>query len=482
MSSTSKAHAQALGRALVSQLFMVLRTVQLHDARNKSVLVATEHLKDTLNSVIGALGEVRLEFVEDQVYLCDQRIRVDGAGLDNVRELTKSFNDRGLGGFTFTRPVNTKSLTELLVAFTQAEDEEDAAAFMRDRLSELRDLAVELLGRRSFSEDDSPAKEIKIDPRLLALQTYAKAVIGVKRFVAEIKESTGDNKGGMRIKLVRIVQDLVDLADERVNLLLKLVAIKDCVDYQYTHAVNVCVLSVAVGRAIGLKREDLVDLGMAALMSDLGFTMVKPELLDKSGTLDQKEMMELRDHTLSAVRVLLGKGMFSRSSMRRLIVAFQHHVHFDLKGGYPRLEQQRPLHLFSRIVAIADNYDALTTNRPWREAFGPDEALKILTQGANEKFDPVLLRIFINLVGLYPIGTVVRLSNGETGIVYHTTDDPRRFDRPFVRILRDAKGTPIERTIIRDLAEQKDNQFKFSIVETMDPSAVDAGRAALFNG
>jgi len=477
-----RAQVQALGKSVVSQLFMVLRTVRIHDRDNKSVLVATEHLKDTLNTVLGVLGEVKLEFVEEQVYLSDQRVRVDGVGQQNVRDLAEEFNQRGLGGFTFTRPVNTKSLTELLVAFTEAADKgDDAAAYMRDRLTDLRDLAVELLGRRSFADDNQVQPDLQIDPRLLALQTYAKAVIAVKRFVNDLIEESDDSRGGIRLKLVRIVQDLVDLANDRVNLLLKLVSIRDCTDYQYNHAVNVCVLSVSLGRAIGLGRGDLVDLGMSALMSDLGFAVISPELAEKQTTLNDEELAELHESTLAAVRVLLGKGALTRSAMRRMIVAFQHHVFYDLKGGYPQLDKPRPLHLFSRIVAICDAYDALTTNRPWREAFSPDEALKILNQGSGTKYDPALTRIFINMLGLYPIGTAVKLSTGEVGIVYHTTDDPARFDRPFVRILRDPTGNPVERTVIRDLTEEQGGHFKFSIVETIDPAGMSGGdRAAVF--
>ncbi|MFH1811956.1 MAG: HD domain-containing phosphohydrolase [Pseudomonadota bacterium] len=479
-----RGHVQSLGKLLVSQLFMVLRTVRIHDKQNKSVLVATEHLKDTLNTVLGVLGVVKLEFVEDQVYLSDQRIRIEDSSVDSVREMAKEFDERGLGGFTFTRPVNSQSLTELLVAFTETGREgENAANALRDRLTDLRDLAVELLGRRAFVDHSDAQIElkIKIDPRLSALQSYAKASIGVKRFVDDIVVENAQARGSMQLKLVRVVQDLVDMAFERVNLLLKLVAIKDATDYQYNHAVNVCVLAISLGHALGMERSDLVDLGMAAIMSDLGFALTKPELLDKAGALDDRELSELQGHVLQAVRVLLGKGTLSKSAMRRLVVAFQHHIHFDLQGGYPKLPVKRPLHLFSRIVAICDVYDALTTNRPWREAYSPDEALKILNEGAGSKFDPVLVRVFINILGLYPIGTVVRLSSGEVGIVYHTTDDPARFDRPFVRILRAADGAPMERTLIRDLTEQQGGQFRYSIVETVDAAAVaPTERASMF--
>ncbi len=278
-----RAHAQTLGKQLVSQLFMVLRTVRLHDRHNTSVLVATEHLKDTLNTILGSLGVVKLEFIEDQVYLSDQRLRIETSSLDNVRDLAKQFDERGLGGFTFTRPVNTQSLTELLVTFNEVgEQGEDAAALMRDRLSDLRDLAVELLGRRAFVDHSNQQIELKlrIDPRLAALQSYAKATIGVKRFVDDILNEDEKSKGTLQLKLVRVVQDLVDLAYERVNLLLTLVAIKDATDYQYNHAVNTAVLAISMGKALELTRGDLVDLGMAAMLSDLGFALAKPELLD----------------------------------------------------------------------------------------------------------------------------------------------------------------------------------------------------------
>jgi HD-GYP domain-containing protein (c-di-GMP phosphodiesterase class II) len=394
-----------------------------------------------------------------------------------VRALAAQFAKCSLGGFTFTRPVTTKSLTELLVAFNDAADQDqNAATVMRDRLADLRDLAVELLAQRHLVDDESVQPEINIDPRLFALQTYAKAVIAVKRFVDDAV-SQGETKSGARLKLVRIVQDLVDIANGRTNLLLKLVTIRDCTDYQFNHAVNVCVLSIAVGRAIGLKRNDLVDLGMAALMSDLGFAIMstKPEVEDDSLDAALEAMHEM---TLAAVRVLLGKGTLNRSAMRRMIVAFQHHIHYDRVGGHPRVDPQHSLHLFSRIVAICDAYDALTANRPWREAVSPDEALKIIYQGAGAKFDPVLTRIFINLLGMYPVGTVVRLSNGEVGIVYHTTDDPTRFDRPFVKVLRQADGQPMVRTTIRDLTQQEAGKFKLSIVQTLEPSVIGSSERA----
>jgi HD-GYP domain-containing protein (c-di-GMP phosphodiesterase class II) len=470
-SSSSTAHAnpaqvQLMGKTLVGQLYMVLRTVRIHDSLNQTMLLATEHLKDTLNTVWSTLGSVKLEFIEDQVYLNDNRLRLDTQSADNVKELGSEFRARGLGGLTFKRPVTTDGIRALVAVFMQVSAKDgDPAAAMREKLLELRDLAVEILGPRRFQEGAKPVEEVAIDPRLWALQTYAKAVLAVKRFAADAaRDGPSPDGGDPRLKLTRIAQDLVDIASERANLLIKVCSIKDCTDYVYNHAVNVGVLSIAMGRALGMSRTNLVDLGLSGMFADLGFTQGLMDTLDKP-QLDEKDKDLISQHTVKAVRLLLGRGALTRGSMRRIITAFQHHVHFDLKGGYPDHEKHRPLHVFARIVAIADSYDALTTNRPWREAFAPAEALKIMAEDAGKKFDPALVKVLINLLGIYPLGTRVKLNTGELAVVYHASADAESFDRPIVKVTQDAQGQPVTRTLLRDLDERgPDGKPRYSLV------------------
>lgn len=480
-----RAQLQVLGKQVVAQLFTALRTIRIHDRNNTSVLVASEHLKDSLNAIYGVMGHIKLEFVEDQLYLSDQRVRVDSSAYNSVRELAAAFAERGLGGLSLTRPVTTQTLVDLLHVFKEVQGDE-AAADMRERLTSMRDLAVELLVQRRFHDGEEAASDAKIsiDPRLRALQCYAKATIGVKRFVNDILQQNPTQQGSAQLRLVRVVQDFVDLSSERANLLIKLLAIKEGSDYQFLHAVNVCVLSIAMGRSLGLNRIDLVDLGLAGMMSDLGFALAKPALLNKAAKLSDDEVTELHQHVITAVRLLLGRGALSRTGMRLLIVAFQHHRHFDLQGGYPDYLVEGPLHLFSRIIAIADSYDAMTTNRSWREAFSPDEALRNINEGAGRIYDPDLVRVFINLLGLYPVGTALRLDNGEIAVVYHSSDDPERFDRPFVRLLRDVNGQAVERTVIRDLSEKDPltRTYKYSIAHVVEPGQLSAIQRSNFVG
>src|SRR6185295_12273420 len=138
---------QMLGRSFVMQLHMVLRTMRIHDPSNKALLIGTEKLKDTINTLWAALaGTVRVQFVDDIVYLNDVRLRIDAGLRDQIETLREEFASRGLGGLAFSRPVDTSALREFLVLFSKQDESEDAINSLRASLSELKDLALELLG------------------------------------------------------------------------------------------------------------------------------------------------------------------------------------------------------------------------------------------------------------------------------------------------------------------------------------------------
>jgi hypothetical protein len=143
------------------------------------------------------------------------------------------------------------------------------------------------------------------------------------------------------------------------------------------------------------------------------------------------------------IRSVIGKGKLNAAIMRRVVVAYEHHL--------PLAEQN---HVFSRIVSVADAYDALTTKRPWREGFTADEGLRILMQHTGTKYDPLVVKVLVNLMGIYPLGSAVRLASGEIAIVYHNSNDPTLYEKPWVKVMRDAGGAKVKKTMIRNLAEE----------------------------
>jgi HD-GYP domain-containing protein (c-di-GMP phosphodiesterase class II) len=442
------AKLQLMGRSLVLQLHMVLRTMRLHDPNNRALLIASENLKDTINTLWAALdGSVSLQFVEGMVYLNDMRLRLDGAVTEQVRTLQEEFQERGLGGLAFSRPVDGAALKAFLHAFAQPVESEQDLDELRRKLAEFHELALELLEPRHFKDGLDEEQALRVDKRTFALQTYAKTVVAVKEFVRALK--MGQDPSTVKLPITRIVQDLVDIATERVNFLLKLAAIKKADDYLYNHAANTCVLSLVMGRALDVDRLSLVDLGTSALFADLGFALIPEEVLENKQELDSHQRHDVNELMIRQIRAIMGKRI-SDGMLRRAIVAYEHHLPYvDPLTGAPT-----PTHLFSRIVAVADAFDALTTRRPWREGYTADEALRILLQEAGTKFDPLVVRVLVNLMGIYPLGSVVRLGTGEIGVVYHNSNDPKLFERPWVKIIRDASGEAVRRTLIRNLAEE----------------------------
>jgi hypothetical protein len=147
------------------------------------------------------------------------------------------------------------------------------------------------------------------------------------------------------------------------------------------------------------------------------------------------------------------------------------------EGGYPQQINYRQPHLFSRIVAIADTYDALTTSRPHRDGFLPAEALRIMLDDAGKKYDPVLLKVLINILQVYPLGTLVVLDSHEIGSVYQNRSEPELRMRPIIKLIADARGQPISPPRLADLSEKGlDGQPVRSILRTIDP---DDSRAYL---
>ncbi|MEL7372564.1 MAG: HD domain-containing phosphohydrolase, partial [Myxococcota bacterium] len=438
---------QLLGRTLVLQLHMVIRTLRIHDPTNRALLIATENLKDTINTLWAALDKtVRVQFVEGVVYLNDVRIRMDLSTQGQVQTLQDEFVQRGLGGLAFARPVDSAALKDFLLRFSRPVNSDDDRKVLRAELESFRNFALELLEPAYFTAGFQEEEQLRVDKKTFALQTYAKSIVAVREFIRSVQKS--EPSPDDRLQVTRIVQDMVDIATERVNFLLKLAAIKTADEYAYNHAANTCVLAIVLGRALNVDRLQLVDLGLSALFADIGFALLPSEVLDTPTTLSESERAILRDSMVRQIRAIVGRGQITEGLMRRVIVAFEHHV------PYFNAEADRPneLHLFSRIVAVADTFDALTTRRPWREGYTADEAIRLIMEDAGSKFDPLVVKVLVNLLGLYPLGCAVRLVSGETAVVYHNSNDPRLFDRPWVKVLLDEHGQRVKRTIVRNLA------------------------------
>lgn len=234
-----------------------------------------------------------------------------------------------------------------------------------------------------------------------------------------------------------VFEDILYDLQSKKQVMLQLTGIYTTDNYLYSHSVNVGIYSAALGMALGLKRDQLIDLGIGAILHDIGKTMVPMEILMKPGKLTDEEYALMKQHAFWGYEILKEHDDIPLISAH---CALQHHERLD-GSGYPRSLYGDQIHLYGQIVGIADVYDALTSNRVYRKAYLPHEALEILFASTGQ-FDSDLIRKFRDNVALYPLGLTVTLNSGETAVVVDiNTKYPHR---PILRVLKDAAGNDLQ--------------------------------------
>lgn len=261
-----------------------------------------------------------------------------------------------------------------------------------------------------------------------------------------------------------VVEQLADavVADPAHTLLLTTVKAYD--EYTYYHMLNVCLLVVALGHSLGLDRQQLVVLGLGGLLHDVGKVNVPEEILTGVGRLDEEQWRLVQRHPVDGAGLLFGtrEGLYHPAASAVL----QHHAAYDL-SGYPPLSRRSAPSLPARLVAVADCFDALTTTRAYRAATDRRQALEILEAGAGAGFDPRVVRVFARLLGLFPVGSLVRLDTGEVGLV--VANHPAQLSRPRVLVVLDTAGNTTE-PVERDLAQPgPGGGARWTVRETVDP-------------
>lgn len=236
------------------------------------------------------------------------------------------------------------------------------------------------------------------------------------------------------------IKSIVDEILKNKNMMVNMVDLKVFDDYTYYHSVNVAVLSIVIGTSIGFGEEDLCNLGFSALLHDIGKVFINKDILNKQGILSDGEFLEIKKHSFLGFDYMKKEFGVNRSSKMGIL---DHHEKFG-GGGYPNNLEGTDISLFGRIISIADVYDAMTSDRPYRKGIIPSEVIEYIMGSSCVLFDPDLVKLFIQKIAPYPIGTFVNLSNGLMGIV--TENFESYCLRPKVRIFKDGDHdvTPYE--------------------------------------
>jgi HD-GYP domain-containing protein (c-di-GMP phosphodiesterase class II) len=278
-------------------------------------------------------------------------------------------------------------------------------------------------------EEDGP--EPDEDPAAGARRAFFLALAGARKIVRHL---TVHRVPELRISRA-VVHELIDTLVAEEFSLLGLSAIQDFDRYTFQHSVHVSVLALALGQTVGLPRRSLADLGVAALLHDLGKVRIPKAVLQKSAPFDAQDWNVIRSHPLLGARELVRGERLNELAATVMLVSTEHHLRFD-GTGYPDLGPDWRQGLFARIVSIADCFDAMTAARSYvRRPKTPDAVILEMLRCSGTAFDPDLLRLFVGKVGFYPVGSVLRLANGELALVAEPPRSSAELEAPRVRLL-----------------------------------------------
>jgi HD-GYP domain-containing protein (c-di-GMP phosphodiesterase class II) len=350
----------------------------------------------------------------------------------------------------------------LLLTFASREDAPNKLFELQQKLIQAGVQSITLAAPADADddlEDEEKAKEV-------AKRTYERTVAVTKEVVSSVR--MGRSASVKKVK--RAVQGIVDQVLKNEVSIMGLTTIRDYDEYTFVHSVNVTIFAVSIGKRLDLTKLQLYDLGLAALFHDVGKSRVPLEVLNKSGPLDDDEWRIMQAHPWLGVLTLFGLRGYGEIPYRSMITAYEHHMKTDLTG-YPKTIRPRQLSVYSKIIAVADAFDAATSRRAYQTVpLQPAEVLKEMWENPRRGQDPVLVKAFINLTGIYPVGTCVLLDTYEVAVVHAASPDPAQLHRPTVRIVISPEGAKMGEGVLINLSEANGaGTFKRSIIKVVDP-------------
>jgi len=395
---------QGLARSLVAGLYMLVRSVKMYDPENAVFQKPLHQLQDIINQIIGKEGRLELTGVKESFYLNGMLVKVDLNSIENQRYLLSEMRSKDVGGFTLTKPVTVPELKNFVWIFSKEQanaSEEDGLA--NRKLLNMRVAKFSKLKEKLNKDLDNPGDQ-KVDRKKYAMTIYARAVFFITKYLESVRAGKPINAS----KALRLVQDFVDISFEQRTHFLGMTTMRREADYLVYHQVNVCLMSIVFGAELGLTKPQLRDLGYIALFHDAGMATLSEELSTKRGALTPEEKQTVQRAPLISVRNILMEKGFSRSTLLRVVTTFEHKTDFgtavrDSRGNIQMIIPKTNLGVYAKIIAICDAYDALTSKRPYRDAYGPEVALMLMWSEMRNKFDPELLSVFMRVMAIQPV-------------------------------------------------------------------------------
>lgn len=464
------------GVAILKGIARLNQNAKLYESNNKLIIDAVQSFKQSIKTSSTHSRHVTLQIIKGRFYLQEEKLPLFRKDTKLFNHMLQFLEKRSVFGFHFDADIDAISANDILVFvrfLSLSLKHDNPSEWLKMELDKNDIHWLEIIQESTSNTDDTAITEefgqheALVQKKETAKKTYHYSLNSVK----EVAEKLLAGKHTNIRKSVRMVQRMVDIITEDDTTFLSLSTIRMYDDYTFTHSLNVALLAMSLGQQLGMKRNMLEKLGLCGLFHDLGKIEIPKNILNKREKLNDFEFNEIKKHSVNSALLILKLKTDKYRKVHLFVSPFEHHIRYD-HSGYPSVDKKRPISLFGRILTIVDVYDAITSPRIYRPtSMSPDQALGIMLADSGKHFDPVLLKFFVNMMGVYPVGTLIALDTGEMGLVLHNNEKTDQ-TRPEVQLLSKSADQTYTKGKCIDLADRSPDTGKFirNIIKTEHPA------------
>jgi putative nucleotidyltransferase with HDIG domain len=436
-----------LADELLRRFAASLRSAQLYSPGHPIIGRNLESLSAAFQMLHSLQPTVTIGLVGEEVIVDDMPM----AKADTLGPFVRRLQQSGVERITVDRGVTVDEITEFLAAITTIDARDGDAADTFPAIAHIR------VGRVTVEQ--------RVEGSLTDMATIKRLYNDAVSVAGDIWDSAQTEGRPDATAARSMIDGLAQAVAQNRTALLALTTLKNYDNYTFTHMVNVSILTMGQARGLGIDGSLLREFGLAALMHDIGKVRTPLDVLNKPDKLTDEEFVIMKRHVVDGAEIL---RMTPDVPALAPVVAFEHHLRID-GSGYPSGVTRSALNIGTMLCSIADVYDAMRSQRQYQQAFPTDRILAVLKRNDGTQFDQHLVRRFVQLIGIYPVGNLVRLNTGDVAVVMNVyAPDPYR---PHVRVLIDRDGMRLELPYELNLWEaSEDPQRPASVVAPLDPA------------
>ncbi|MBI4845037.1 MAG: HD-GYP domain-containing protein [Candidatus Omnitrophica bacterium] len=439
-------------KQFVKNFSLLITESFLYPMEHPNVIAQASRVFSQLSVFFDEQEEINIDISEGQ-------FAFDGIPLYEIKQFTEKtaqlLQAKQITSISFKKELPPKSLARLISLFIEKSPPLDAQAIQK---------ALEKEGMfKIVIEKVRPIENKNVDMLPSFDKIYGSSVEANKLVYSVLHSG---NKIIPMDVVEKIAQDITAMILKDDLSGLALTSLRNYDEYTFTHSANVAILSVALTRTFISDSLTLNSLAKAALLHDIGKINIPIEILNKPGKLTDEEWLIMKEHPVNGAKIIEQQSHVDQLSV---IIALEHHMKYDL-SGYPNISQITQLHPLASLVNICDVYDAITSKRPYKKPLSPDKTLAIMMRLIGCDFDPQFFKIFIQMLGIYPVGSLVRLNTKEYAITKKV--HPQALLMPEIKIIMDSKGKLLEEPFTINLADKEQNAALRNIEEVVDPETI----------